>query len=88
VVRVRQFCILDNERKDDWIPNLFAEVDPEKCVACDACTTVYKCPPMAYNAEGKIEIDPFLCAGCGACLDVVCPTDAFQLDKLKSGGVS
>jgi indolepyruvate ferredoxin oxidoreductase alpha subunit len=88
VVRVRQFCILDNERKDDWIPDLFAEVDPEKCVACDACTTVYKCPPMAYNAEGKIEIDPFLCAGCGACLDVVCPTDAFQLDKLKSGGAS
>ena len=89
VVRVRQFCILDNERKDDWIPNLFAEVDPEKCVACDSCTTVYKCPPMAYNAEGKIEIDPFLCAGCGGCLDVVCPTDAFQLDASKSkGGVS
>jgi len=86
VVRVRQFCILDNERKDDWIPNLFAEVDPEKCVACDSCTTVYKCPPMAYNAEGKIEIDPFLCAGCGGCLDVVCPTDAFQLDQIKSGG--
>ena len=86
VVRVRQFCILDNERKDDWIPNLFAEVDPEKCVACDACTTVYKCPPMAYNAEGKIEIDPFLCAGCGGCLDVVCPTDAFQLDITKSSG--
>ncbi len=86
VVRVRQFCILDNERKDDWIPNLFAEVDPDKCVACDSCTTVYKCPPMAYNAEGKIEIDPFLCAGCGGCLDVVCPTDAFQLDAIKSKG--
>jgi indolepyruvate ferredoxin oxidoreductase alpha subunit len=86
VVRVRQFCILDTERRDDWIPNLFAEVDPEKCVACDHCTTVYKCPPMAYNAEGKIEIDPFLCAGCGGCLDVVCPTDAFQLDQLKSSG--
>jgi indolepyruvate ferredoxin oxidoreductase alpha subunit len=87
VVRVRQFCILDNERKDDWIPNVFAEVDPEKCVACDSCTTVYKCPPMAYNADGKIEIDPFLCAGCAACLDVVCPTDAFQIDKLKTEGV-
>ncbi len=86
VVRIRQFCILDNERKDDWIPNLFAEVDPEKCVACDSCTTVYKCPPMAYNTEGKIEIDPFLCSGCGGCLDIVCPTDAFQLDTIKSTG--
>lgn len=86
VVRVRQFCILDNERKDDWVPGLFAEVDPELCVACDQCTTVYKCPPMAYNEEGKIEIDPFLCAGCGGCLEIVCPTDAFKLDEKKSGG--
>jgi indolepyruvate ferredoxin oxidoreductase alpha subunit len=84
VVRVKQFCILDNERKDDWVPGIFAEVDPELCVACDQCTTVYKCPPMAYNAEGKIEIDPFLCAGCGGCLDVVCPTDAFIVDKKKT----
>ncbi len=84
VVRVKQFCILDNERKDDWVPGIFAEVDPELCVACDQCATVYKCPPMAYNAEGKIEIDPFLCAGCGGCLDVVCPTDAFIVDKKKT----
>lgn len=84
VVRIKQFCILDNERKDDWVPGIFAEVDPELCVACDQCTTVYKCPPMAYNAEGKIEIDPFLCAGCGGCLDVVCPTDAFIVDKEKT----
>ncbi len=84
VVRVKQFCILDNERKGDWIPDIYATVDPELCVACDQCTTVYKCPPMAYNAEGKIEIDPFLCAGCGGCLDIICPTDAFILDVSKS----
>ncbi len=84
VVRVRQFCILDNERKDDWVPGIFATVDPDKCVACDQCTTVYKCPPMAYNADGKIEIDPFLCAGCAGCLDVVCPTDAFIVDETRT----
>ncbi len=84
VVRVRQFCILDNERKDDWVPDIFAQVDQDKCVACDQCTTVYKCPPMAYNVDGKIEIDPFLCAGCGGCLDVVCPTDAFIVDQNRS----
>jgi len=84
VVRVRQFCILDNERKDDWIPDIYATVDPDKCVACDQCTTVYKCPPMAYNADGKIEIDPFLCAGCAGCLDIVCPTDAFIVDEKRT----
>lgn len=83
VVVAREFCILDGERAPDFVPMEFATVDEEKCVACDACTTVYKCPPMAYNDDGKVEIDPFLCAGCGACLDVVCPTDAFIEDTSK-----
>jgi len=83
VVRVKQFCILDKEYKDKWIPNIFAKVDESKCVACDQCTTVYKCPPMSYNENGKIEIDPLLCAGCGACLDVICPTDAFIIDEKR-----
>ena len=87
VVVVREFCILDAERAPDFVPGIFAKVDEDKCVACDACTTVYKCPPMAYNEKGKIEIDPFLCAGCAGCLDVVCPTDAFIRDDnyLKKG---
>ena len=81
VVVVKQFCILDNPRAKDWVPGIFAEVDEEKCVACDQCTTVYKCPPMHYNEKGKIEIDPFLCAGCGGCLEIICPTDAFKERK-------
>jgi len=81
VVVVKQFCILDNPRAKDWVPGFFAEVDEEKCVACDQCTTVYKCPPMHYNEKGKIEIDPFLCAGCGGCLEIICPTDAFKERK-------
>jgi len=81
VVVVREFCILDNERAPDFVPEIYAKVDEELCVACDSCTTIYKCPPMSYNEKGKIEIDPFLCAGCGGCLDVVCPTDAFVVDK-------
>lgn len=84
VVVVREFCVLDKEVVADHIPNEFAEVIPEDCVACDQCTTVYKCPPMAYNEDGKVEIDPFLCIGCGACLSVVCPTDAFVLDEERS----
>jgi indolepyruvate ferredoxin oxidoreductase alpha subunit len=81
VVRVKQFCILDKELKDDWLPEIYAKVDDKRCVACDHCITDYQCPPMAYNEDGKIEIDPFLCTGCGGCLDVVCPTDAFIVDK-------
>ena len=85
VVVVREFCVLDKEVVDDHIPGEFATVVPEDCVACDQCTTVYKCPPMSYNADGVVEIDPFLCIGCGACLDVVCPTDAFVLDEENKG---
>ena len=81
VVVVRQFCILDNPRAQEFVPKIYAKVDEDKCVACDQCTTVYKCPPMHYNEHGKIEIDPFLCAGCAGCLEVICPTDAFEVDE-------
>ncbi|WP_456469922.1 thiamine pyrophosphate-dependent enzyme [Caminibacter sp.] len=77
VVISRQFCVLDKERADEFLPKVYAEVDEEKCVACDVCTTQFVCPPMAYNENGKIEIDPLLCVGCGVCISGVCPTDAF-----------
>jgi indolepyruvate ferredoxin oxidoreductase alpha subunit len=84
VVVVREFCVLDKDVVDAHIPNEFSTVIEENCVACDQCTTVYKCPPMAYNENDKIEIDPFLCIGCGSCLNVVCPTEAFTLDEERS----
>lgn len=83
VAVVREFCVLDKERVEGHLGLGFAEVDADKCVACDSCTTTYKCPPMHYNEEGKVEIDPFLCVGCSACLDVVCPTDAFMKREEK-----
>ncbi|MDD3324284.1 MAG: thiamine pyrophosphate-dependent enzyme [Sulfurospirillaceae bacterium] len=84
VAVIREFCVLDKDRADEWLPKVYVEVDSEKCVSCDSCITAYKCPPMHYNDEGKMEIDPFLCAGCSACLDVICPTDAF-IRKNKEG---
>lgn len=78
VAVIREFCVLDKERAPEKLPQIFAEVDSEKCIACDICTTAYKCPPMHYNEEHKIEIDPFLCIGCSACLDEICPVDAFK----------
>ncbi len=77
VAVIREFCVLDKERAPSMLPGVFATVDEEKCVACDICTTQYKCPPMHYNENEKIEIDPFLCIGCSACIDTLCPTDAF-----------
>ncbi len=77
VVVMREFCVLDKERAPQMLPGIYAEVDPDKCVACDICTTQYKCPPMHYNEDHKIEIDPFLCIGCDACIGDICPTDAF-----------
>jgi indolepyruvate ferredoxin oxidoreductase alpha subunit len=82
VVVVREFCVLDKERAPDHLPGEFATVDKDACVACDKCVTSYKCPPMSYDENGKMEIDPFLCIGCGACIDdILCPTDAFIEDK-------
>ncbi|WP_331775225.1 thiamine pyrophosphate-dependent enzyme [Sulfurospirillum sp. 1612] len=78
VAVIREFCVLDKEISYEKLPGTYAQVDQDKCVACDICTTAYKCPPMAYNEDHKIEIDPFLCIGCSACLDDVCPTGAFE----------
>ncbi|MDX1808411.1 MAG: thiamine pyrophosphate-dependent enzyme [Sulfurospirillaceae bacterium] len=78
VAVIREFCVLDKEISYEKLPGTYATVDQDKCVACDICTTAYKCPPMAYNEDKKIEIDPFLCIGCSACLDDVCPTGAFM----------
>ncbi|QKF81954.1 thiamine pyrophosphate-dependent enzyme [Halarcobacter ebronensis] len=84
VAVVREFCVLDKEVVGQHIHGEFAKVIAEECVACDHCTTIYKCPPMGYNEEGKVEIDPFLCIGCGSCLNVVCPTEAFTVDEERS----
>jgi indolepyruvate ferredoxin oxidoreductase alpha subunit len=83
VVVMREFCVLDKERAPQMLPGIYAEVDADKCVACDICTTQYKCPPMHYNEDHKIEIDPFLCIGCDACIGDICPTDAFIERKGK-----
>lgn len=78
VAVVREFCVLDKDRAKDNLPKTKVVVNEEKCIACDTCVTSYKCPPMHYNEDEKVEIDPFLCIECSACLDGLCPTDAFE----------
>lgn len=77
VAVIREFCVLDKENVPSYVGSIAVEIDADKCVACDACITNYKCPPLHYNEAGKMEIDPFLCAECGSCLEVICPTGAF-----------
>lgn len=83
VAVVREYCVLDKERKDEFYSGTFATVDKDKCISCNICTTQYKCPPMSYDINKKVEIDPFLCVGCSACIgETLCPTNAFE--EIKS----
>ncbi|CZE48546.1 thiamine pyrophosphate-dependent enzyme [Campylobacter geochelonis] len=82
VAVIREFCVLDKERSNKLLPHKLVSVDSDKCVECDTCISKYKCPPMSYGENHKVEIDPFLCAGCAACIDGLCPTDAFVLADL------
>jgi indolepyruvate ferredoxin oxidoreductase alpha subunit len=79
VAVMREFCVLDKERADQFLPHRKARVDEEKCIACDVCITQFNCPAFHYNERGKVEVDEFLCIGCTACVDGLCPTDAFDL---------
>jgi heterodisulfide reductase subunit A len=62
-----------------------AEVNSEKCIACDRCL-----PECAYtgalvretvkdgHSAAKVRVNPGLCVGCGVCV-AVCPTRAIDL---------
>lgn len=78
VVVFREFCILDKTRADEFLPKIYSQVNQDKCISCDICTTAYNCPAFFYNENNKVEVDPFLCIGCSACIDGLCPTDAFE----------
>jgi indolepyruvate ferredoxin oxidoreductase alpha subunit len=78
VAVMREFCVLDKERSKEFLPNIKAKVNQDKCIACNECITKYNCPAFRYNEAGKVEIDPFLCIGCTACIEGLCPTDAFE----------
>ena len=81
VVVFREFCILDKVRSDEFLPKIYAEVNQEKCTACNICMIQFGCPAFFYNDNNKVEIDPFLCIGCSACIDGLCPTNAFKEAK-------
>ncbi|MDR3346755.1 MAG: indolepyruvate oxidoreductase [Campylobacteraceae bacterium] len=79
VAIMREFCVLDRERSEKFLPKTKAKVNEDKCVACDICISQFNCPAFSYNENGKVQVDGFLCIGCAACIDGLCPTNAFEL---------
>ncbi len=57
--------------------NYSAQVDAEKCVACETC--VERCQMDAITmTEDSAEVNPDRCIGCGLCV-TTCPTEALTL---------
>jgi ferredoxin len=55
-----------------------AQVDPEKCTACETC--VEECPSEAITMQDEVAVvNEDECTDCGACADV-CPAEAITLE--------
>ena len=64
-----------------------AEVNPDLCKGCRACTLVCQFGAISYNvAQKKVVIDPLHCYGCGICR-ATCVNGAIVL-KTRSAGRS
>jgi len=76
---IKSYSFVSNETM--LVEPLVAEINPELCTYCDACTKV--CPFDAIlqkdtNGKTIAQINASVCKGCGMCLPV-CPTNAIQL---------
>ena len=62
--------------------NYYARVDPEECVACEAC--VERCHMDAIVVEETARVLENRCIGCGVCIPD-CPTGALQFHQKDEG---
>lgn len=65
---------------------IVAEVDPNLCKWCDACTNACPFDAISKNEAGVAEVNVTTCKGCGMCLPV-CPTNAIQLKTFSDNEV-
>ena len=54
-----------------------ANVNPEKCVGCEACVGACQVEAISMN-DGKAQVDAGTCINCGACVGE-CPSEAISL---------
>jgi heterodisulfide reductase subunit A len=65
--------------KDELVhQNIYASVNPAKCIACLTCVRVCPFGVPFINDEGVAEIVPLECRACGVCVSS-CPNDAIEL---------
>jgi heterodisulfide reductase subunit A len=56
-----------------------AQIDPERCVGCQACVGVCPFGAISYNAPQAVcEVNQALCKGCGTCA-ANCPSECITL---------
>ncbi|NLM78033.1 MAG: 4Fe-4S binding protein [Ruminococcaceae bacterium] len=70
----------DIRHKMDYYGAKVAQINPEKCIACGRCRET--CRFAAISPD--YIVNPLACEGCAACT-VVCPTEAIQLNEVKTG---
>jgi len=58
--------------------NVYANVNPGKCIACLTCVRVCPFGVPFINDDGVAEIIPLECRACGVCVSS-CPNDAIEL---------
>ena len=60
---------------------IVVQVNPRRCVGCEACVHVCAYDAREFDAEkGYVTVNEILCQGCGAC-SVACPNGATQQNQ-------
>lgn len=76
----------DNLNPNEFWGGSLAEIDPEKCINCGACSPV--CRYDAIFPDPKNDqvqwIDPIACDGCAACV-YACPEGAISMIRQQEG---
>jgi Na+-translocating ferredoxin:NAD+ oxidoreductase subunit B len=65
------------------LTNYFAQVDPDRCTACETCLDRCQMEAVAIGPEGVAVVDRDRCIGCGLCV-TTCPEEAVSLKPIPS----
>lgn len=71
------------QEQDEFTGGGVAVIDPELCIACDACAEVCRFEAIVPGDE-TYAVDEIGCEGCAACI-YVCPVEAIELQERLDG---